>query len=212
MIKLYTWKTPNGQKPAIMLEELDVPYEVYPIDLSKYEQFSEEFSLYSPNNKIPAIVDDEMRVDGHALSIFESGAILTYLADKHNQFLPPSGIERYKVMEWTYWQAANIGPVFGHLGYFVVRAKNKSPDAIERFTKEADRLLAVMDKQLRQYPYLAGKNYSIADMMTYPWVQAATTYLKDSLEISLKEKPSARRWMDLVGNRPAVMRGMKILE
>lgn len=212
MLKLYTWKTPNGRKPAILLEELDVPYEVYPVDLGQGEQFKPEFLNLSPNNKIPALVDDEVRVNGNSLSIFESGAILIYLADKYNQFLPKEGMERYKVLEWTFWQAANIGPYLGEFSYFSVRAKEKVPYAIERFSNEADRLLGIMEKRLNDSPYIAGKNYSIADMMIYPWVQGSISYIQEPFEKKLKDKPSLRRWLDLVGNRPAVMRGMKILE
>lgn len=210
MIHLYTWKTPNGNKISIMLEELDVPYEVKSIDISKNEQFNPEFLKISPNNKIPAIVDDDVRMNGGFLSVFESGAILTYLAEKYHQFLPKEGVERYKAFEWLYWQVGGFGPMLGQLGYFAVRAEEKLPHAIERFRDEAERLLTVMDKRLSETSYLAGKEYTIADMAIYPWAQAITSYLKEPLEKSLFSKPSVRRWMDLVGNRPAVMRGMNI--
>lgn len=212
MIKLYTWKTPNGKKPAIMLEELDVPYEIIPVDISKDEQFRPEFLQISPNNKIPAIVDDELKSNGKPLTIFESGAILIYLAEKYHQFLPREGMNRYKALEWTFWQAGGLGPMLGQLGYFAIRSEEKTPHAINRFHEEAERLLNVLDKQLQDYPFIAGKEYTIADMMTYPWAIAATTYLESELGQKIKEKHSVRRWLDLIGNRPAVKRGMNILE
>jgi GST-like protein len=141
MIQLYTWKTPNGKKPAILLEELGVPYKIMPIDLSKHEQFAPEFLKISPNNKIPGLVDNDV-------TIFESGAILTYLAEKFEKYLPAHGPERYKVLEWTYWQVGGIGPMLGQLGYFAVRADEKVPQAIARFKEEGERLLGVLDKQL----------------------------------------------------------------
>lgn len=212
MIKLYTWKTPNGKKPAIMLEELDVPYEIIPVDISKDEQFQPEFLKISPNNKIPAIVDDELKSGGKPLTIFESGAILIYLAEKYHQFLPREGVERYKVLEWTFWQAGGFGPMLSQLGYFALNSQKKTTHAISRFHDEAERLLNVLDKQLQENPFIAGREYTIADMMIYPWAVAATTSLESELGQKLKEKHSVRRWIDLIGNRPAVKRGMNVLE
>ncbi len=210
MIGLYTWKTPNGRKISIMLEELDIPYEVHAIDISKNEQFTPEFLSISPNNKIPAIIDTDASFEGKPLSIFESGAILTYLAEKYHQFLPLEGPARYKTFEWLYWQVGGFGPMLGQLGYFAVRSEEKTPHAINCFQEESERLLSVMEKRLCETSYLAGRAYTIADIAIYPWAQAITSYLKEPLEQSLFNKPSVRRWMDLVGNRPAVMRGMNL--
>src|SRR5689334_14517917 len=171
MITLYTWTTPNGRKVSIMLEELGVPYAVKAVNIMKGEQLTPEFLAVSPNNKIPAIVDDE--AEGGPLSIFESGAILSYLADKSGRFLAPSGPARYKALEWLHWQIGSLGPMMGQLGYFAVRAKEKTPPAIERFTEEGARLLAVMETQLGQHRYLAGEEYTIADIAAYPWTMAA---------------------------------------
>jgi len=209
MIALYTWTTPNGRKPAILLEELGIPYTVHAVNISKDEQFKPEFLAISPNNKIPAIVDDE--ADGGALSVFESGAVLTYLAEKYGEFLPASGPARYKVLEWLHWQIGGLGPMLGQLGFFEKFSKEKSPLASERFKKEADRLLGVMDTQLAKTTYLAGAEYSIADIAAYPWVFAATTFLGEVLADSLAAKPSLQRWIKLVGERPAVKKGMAIL-
>ena len=210
MITLYTWTTPNGRKISILLEELGLPYDVRPIDIGKDEQFSPEFLAVSPNNKITAIVDDA--AEGGALSIFESGAILTYLADTHGQgrFLAPSGAARWKALEWLNWQMGGLGPMLGQLGFFAVRSKEKSPLAIDRFTEEADRLLGVMDRQLGQHAYLAGADYTIADIACYGWSVAATTFLKDALADSLATKPNFQRWLAEVGARPAVQRGMAV--
>ena len=205
MIELYTWKTPNGKKPAILLEELGVPYKVVPIDISKNEQFHPEFLKISPNNKIPGIKDSD-------LTIFESGAILVYLAEKHGKFLPTSGPERAKVLEWTFWQVGGVGPMLGQLGYFGVRAKEKVPHAIDRFKEESDRLLGVLDKQLATNTYMAGKDYSIADMMTYPWIVAAYEMMKEPLKDSIEKYQNIHRWLKVVGERPAVKKGMDILQ
>ena len=208
MIKLYTWTTPNGRKASIMLEELGLPYEVHAVNLGKNQQFSPEFLAVSPNNKIPAIVDDE--AEGGPLSIFESGAILTYLAEKTGRLLPPSGPGRYKALEWLNWQMGGLGPMLGQLGFFGVRSSEKAPLAIKRFTEEADRLLGVMDKRLAKVAYLGGEAYSIADIAAYPWTLAATTFLGEILAESLKTKPAVQRWLQQVGDRPAVKRGMEI--
>lgn len=208
MITLYTWTTPNGRKPAIMLEELGVPYQVRTVNIGKDEQFSPSFLAISPNNKIPAIVDED--AEGGPLPIFESGAILTYLAEKHGRFLDASGPGRYKALEWLHWQIGGLGPMLGQLGFFGVRSKDKSPLAIERFVEESDRLLSVMEKRLSTNTYLAGDDYTIADIASYPWTLAATTFLKDVLAESLTTKPSVHRWLQTVGERAAVQRGMTV--
>ncbi|HEX2603556.1 MAG TPA: glutathione S-transferase N-terminal domain-containing protein [Oxalicibacterium sp.] len=210
MITLYTWTTPNGRKPAILLEELGWPYQLRAVDLSRNEQFAESFLAISPNNKIPAMVDDA--AEGGPLALFESGAILTYLADKSGCFLPASGRSRYEALAWLHWQIGNLGPMFGQLGYFAVRAKEKSPPAIQRFTEEGERLLGVMETRLSRCAYLGGDEYTIADIAAYPWTAPVSDYLKDVLVESLNAKPAVRRWLDAVGTRPAVERGMAILQ
>lgn len=210
MITVYTWKTPNGRKVPIMLEEVGLPYEVRPVDIGKDEQFAPDFLRISPNNKIPAIVDDEAGGDGEPLAIFESGAILTYLAEKTGRFLAPSGPDRYKALEWLHWQIGGLGPMLGQLGFFAVRSEEKAPLAIRRFTEEADRLLGVMERRLAHSPHLAGDDYTIADIAAYPWTVAATTFLKEVLAESLADKPSVHAWLERVGGRPAVQRGMKV--
>jgi GSH-dependent disulfide-bond oxidoreductase len=208
MINLYTWATPNGRKISIMLEELGVDYTVSPVDLGKLAQFSAAFTAISPNNKIPSIVDSGP--EGEPIAIFESGAILTYLADKSGQFLAAHGQARYKALEWLHWQTSGLGPMLGQLGFFAVRSEEKSALAIARFSEEADRLLSVLENQLQANAYVAGEEYSIADMACYPWVLAATTYLKQVLKDSLATKPAIQRWLQQVGARPAVQRGMSI--
>ena len=191
-----------------MLEELGIDYAVSPVDLGKLEQFSADFSAISPNNKIPAMVDTESGAS--PVVIFESGAILTYLADKSGQFLATQGQARYNALEWLHWQTSNLGPVLGQLGFFAVRSQEKAPLAITRFTEETDRLLTVLETQLKAHPYVAGEEYSIADMACYPWVFAATGYLKEVLKDSLDAKPAIHRWLQDIGARPAVQCGMAI--
>ena len=208
MIHLYTWTTPNGRKAPIMLEEIGMPYELHPVDIGKDEQFAPAFLRISPNNKIPAIVDDA--APGGPLTIFESGAILSYLAETSGSLLAPSGPARWKALEWLHWQVGGLGPTLAQLGFFAVRAPTKAQLAIDRFTNEADRLLGVLDRRLTDARYLAGEEYSIADIACYPWMLAATTFLKDTLAESLKTKPRVARWLELVGDRPAVRRGMQV--
>ena len=208
MITLHTWTTPNGRKVPIMLEELGWPYEVRTVDLSKNEQHAPDFLKISPNNKIPAIVDPD--AEGGPLAIFESGAILTYLAEKSGRFLAPSGPERYKALEWLHWQIGSLGPMLGQLGYFARRAGEKTPAAIARFTEEGERLLGVMERRLKESAYLGGAAYSIADIAAYPWTLAATTFLQEPLAQALQDKEAIRRWLKVVGERPAVQRGMAV--
>lgn len=208
MIQLYTWSTPNGRKVSITLEELGLPYVVHPVNIGKDEQFAADFLRIAPNNKIPAIVDEDG--PGGPLPIFESGAILTYLAEKTGRLLATSGPERYRALEWLHWQIGGLGPMLGQLGFFAVRSAEKAPLAIDRFTAEAARLLGVMDKRLNEVPYLAGTEYTIADISCYAWTLAATTFLKDALAGHLDDKASLRAWLDRVGERPAVQRGMAV--
>ena len=208
MIDLYTWGTPNGRKASIMLEELGLAYAVHPVNIGRDEQFDPKFLAISPNNKIPAIVDSDG--PGGPLSLFESGAILTYLAEKTGRFLAPNGAARYKALEWLAWQVGGFGPMFGQLGFFAVRSTEKAPLAIQRFSDEAERLLGVMELRLSAATYLAGDDYSIADIACYPWALAATTYLAPALVGVVEEMPDFQRWLKSVGARPAVQRGMAI--
>jgi len=208
MITLHTWTTPNGRKVPIMLEELGWPYEVKTVDLGKNEQHAPDFLRISPNNKIPAIVDHD--AEGGPLAIFESGAILTYLAEKSGRFLAASGPERYKALEWLHWQIGSLGPMLGQLGYFAKRSQEKTPAAIARFTEESERLLGVMERRLKESAYLGGEAYSIADIAAYPWTLAATTFLQEPLAQALQDKEAIRRWLQMVGERPAVQRGMAV--
>jgi len=208
MIDLYTWTTPNGRKISIMLEEIGLPYKVMPVDTNKGQQFEATFLTISPNNKIPAIVDHD--APGGPLSVFESGAILVYLADKSGQLLAASGPARYKALEWTFWQVGGLGPMLGQLGFFVMRSKERSPEAIERFTTEAVRLFTVMERRLSHSPYLAGADYSIADIAAYPWAAAAVPLVRQSAAEAFGEKPALSAWLERVGARAAVGAGMAV--
>lgn len=208
MITLYTWGTPNGRKASIMLEETGLAYRVKPVDIGQGEQFDAEFLKISPNNKIPAIVDED--ADGGPLAVFESGAVLVYLAEKSGKLLAPSGPARAKTLEWTFWQVGGLGPMLGQLGFFTLRAKQAAPEAIERFTQECARLLAVMDRRLADNAYLAGQDFSIADVACYAWTVSASTTLKDAAPGIWGELPGVERWLATVGDRPAVRRGMAI--
>jgi GST-like protein len=203
MIDLYFWNTPNGRKISIMLEEVGLPYKVYAINITKGDQFKPEFVALNPNSKIPAIVDSE-GPDGRPITVFESGAILIYLADKTGKFLPTVARARYQVLEWLMFQMGGVGPMFGQTHHFRRAAPEQVPYAIERYTKETRRLYAVMDKRLAGVAYLAG-DYSIADMATYPWCAR-----HEWQGVDLNEFPNLKRWYDAVGARPAVARGMAV--
>ena len=207
MIDLYTWKTPNGRKASIMLEETGLPYTLKPIDIGKNEQKAPDFLAVSPNGKIPGIIDHD--AEGGPLALFESGAILTYLADKHGSLLPSSGPDRYRAMSWTYWQVGGLGPMLGQLGFFS-RQNEPNQAAVERFATECGRLLHVLEDRLSSVPFLAGDSYSIADIATYPWVSGARSMLKQALPEDARELPATTAWLDTVGSRPAVQRGMAI--
>jgi GSH-dependent disulfide-bond oxidoreductase len=191
-----------------MLEECGLLYTVVPVHIGKYEQFAPDFLKVSPYNKIPAIVDDEAECE--PLSIFESGAILTYLAEKSGRSLAPLGPARYKAVEWLHWQMGGLGPMPGQIGFFAVRSDEKAPLSIKRFIDEADRLLHVMDRRLGEGPYLAGADYSIADIACYAWTLAATFFLKEPLAGTLVSTLNVHPWLARVGERPAVMRGMEV--
>jgi GSH-dependent disulfide-bond oxidoreductase len=202
MIQLYTWGTPNGKKVSIMLEEAELPYEVHPIDLAKGDQLKPEYLAINPNNKIPAIIDTE-GPGGKPFKLFESGAILMYLAEKTGKFLPQEMAKRYEVIQWLMFQMGGVGPMFGQANYFY-RLEEKVPFAIERYYKEAIRLYNVLEQALAQKDYLAGE-YSIADIATYPWVGR-----HDGHNVKLEEFPNVKRWFDAISQRPAVKRGMEI--
>ncbi|MDC1260352.1 glutathione S-transferase N-terminal domain-containing protein [Pseudomonadota bacterium] len=199
MIDLYTWQTPNGRKVSIMLEEIDLDYTVFPINISKDEQFQPHFLEMSPNNRIPAIVDK----DNNNFSLFESGAILMYLAEKTGKLINKSNRdEYYRTIEWLMWQMGGVGPMFGQVHHFVKYNKGKSEYAEERYSKEARRLYGVMDKRLNKNQYISGKEYSIADISIWPW-----TARFDWQEIDLNDFPNVARWYKEMIDRPAVQKG-----
>jgi GST-like protein len=203
MIELYTWGTPNGRKVSVMLEECGLAYNVHRIDIGKGDQFTPEFLAICPNGKIPAIVDPD-GPDGKPMPMFESGAILVYLAGKTGRFLPQSPRGKYEALQWLMFQMGGVGPTFGQVHHFVRAAKIEVPYAIERYTKEKDRLYGVLDKRLGEAQYLAGE-YSIADIATYPWVARHEWHKTD-----LAAFPNVKRWFDAIGARPAVQRGMAV--
>ena len=203
MIDLYTHTTPNGRKVSIMLEEIKLPYTVRQINISKNEQFTEEFLAINPNNKIPAIVDHE-GPDGRPITVFESGAILIYLAEKTGLFLPQDLRSRTETVQWLMFQMAGFGPMLGQAHHFRVYAQEKIPYGIERYTKEANRLYGVLDHRLGQVKYVAD-DYSIADMALYPW-----SVLYERQGVDIKDYPNVARWQKDMAARPAVARGMNV--
>ncbi len=208
MIHLYTWGTPNGRKLTILMEELGVPFDLHPVDIGKDEQFDPEFLKVSPNNKIPAIVDDAAE-DG-PLPLFESGAIMIYLADKYGRFLAPSGPARYTAIQWLMWQMGGLGPMMGQLGWFIVSDKGQTPTGVDRYANEVSRLFGVLDKRLSQAPYVAGDDYTIADMAIWPWIAQYRVRVKDYVEPLIAAHPHINAWLDLVGAREAVQRGFQL--
>ncbi len=207
MIDLYTWTTPNGRKIPIMLEELGLAYRVHPVDIGQNQQFAPDFLAISPNNKIPAIVDQD--APGGPQPVFESGAILVYLAEKTGRLLAPSGPARVAALEWTFWQVGGLGPMAGQLNYFALRAPETVELAVDRFGDEVRRLLGVMEGRLEKVPYLAGEAYSIADIASYAWTAAALETL-EKIQPDRPPLPAVRGWLKTVGERPAVVRGMAV--
>ena len=205
MIDCYTWTTPNGHKVPIMLEETRLEYTVHAVNLGNGEQKQPAFLAINPNGKIPAIVDHD-GPGGAAVSVFESGAILIYLAENTGKFLPRDGQARASALEWLMFQMSAIGPMFGQLYYFASQMPEKHRPSIEHFQKEAARIVAVLDGRLAGAEYLAG-DYSIADVATYPWIAAA---LGSGLRHALGEAKHVERWASAVGARPAVQRGMQV--
>jgi GST-like protein len=204
MIDLYYWPTPNGHKIPIMLEETGLAYRVRPVNFLRGEQFRPAFLRISPNNKIPAIVDRD-GPGGAPLALFESGAILQYLAEKTGQLLPAEPCARYTVLQWLTFQVANVGPMFGQCGHFLGYAPHRIRYAIERYRNETLRLYGVMDRRLARSAYLGG-DYSIADIATWPWVHVRWLH-----QIELAEFPRVRRWYERIAERPAVQRGIALL-
>src|ERR1700676_637705 len=204
MIDLYTWTTPNGRKPAIMLEECGLEYSVHPVNIREQEQFKPEFVKICPNSKIPAIVDNDAHV-----SMFESGAILIHLAEKSGKLLPAKDPGRAKVLEWLMWQMANIGPMIGQANHFANVAPEKIPYAIDRYMTECARLIKVLDDQLARTEYMAG-SYSIADIATYPWVSVAFALIKGAKPEVVGEGANVTRWINAIGARPAAQKGMAV--
>lgn len=204
MIDFYTWKTPNGQKVAIMLEELGLSYRIHPVDLTKSEQFRSDFLKINPNNKIPAIVDHE-GPNHHAISLFESGAILFYLAEKAGKLIPSDFRHRYIMMQWLMFQMSSVGPMLGQLHHFLHYAAERVPYAIERYTNEAKRIYRVMDERLTKEHFFAGE-YSIADIAIFPWVN-----LHERQRIEIDEYPNLKRWHRALLNRPAVEKGLVLV-
>jgi len=205
MIDVYSWATPNGHKIHIMLEELGLEYKAIPIDIGAGDQFTPEFLAISPNNKIPAIVDSD-GPGGKPLALFESGAILFYLAEKTGRFLPLDPVGRYTTMQWLMFQMGGVGPMLGQAHHFRIYAPEKIEYAVNRYSNEAKRLYGVMDTQLGVTRYLAGNDYSIADIATFPWTRSWKNQ-----GIELDEFPNVKRWFDEISARPAVIRGVEVL-
>jgi len=205
MIEVFTWPTPNGHKVHVMLEECGLPYHAIPVNIGAGDQFKPEFLAISPNNKIPAITDPD-GPEGKPISLFESGAILVYLAGKTGKFLPKGDRERFEVLQWLMFQMGGVGPMLGQAHHFRMYAPEKIPYAIERYSNEAKRLYLVIDRRLAQSPYLGGKEYSIADIATFPWLRSW-----QNQGITLSEYPHLEKWFNAIDARPAVQRGVKVL-
>ncbi len=205
MIDLYSWPTPNGHKIHIMLEECGLPYRVHPVNISANEQFKPGFLAISPNNKIPAMVDSD-GPDGKPMSVFESGAMLLYLAGKTGRFLGKTDRARYETLQWLMFQMGGLGPMLGQAHHFRFYAPEKVPYAIERYTQEAKRLYSVLDKRLSQTRYLAGRDYTIADMAVFPWLR---TWERQGVQMG--DYPAVEKWFNAIAARPAVQRGIQVL-
>jgi GST-like protein len=205
MIDLHYWPTPNGWKISIMLEECGLPYRVLPVNIGRGEQFQPEFLAISPNNRIPAIVDHDPPGGGEPVPVFESGAILLYLAEKTGRFLPSDLRGRYCAVQWLMWQMGGLGPMLGQNGHFMLYAPEKVPYAIDRYGREAKRLYGVLDRQLGATGAFVAGDYSIADIACFPWI---VTHKRQ--ELNLDEFPNLQRWFAAVRERPAVERGMAV--
>jgi GST-like protein len=206
MIEVWTWPTPNGHKVHIALEELGLPYKVVPINIGKGDQFKPEFLAITPNHRIPAIVDPD-GPSGKPLKLFESAAIMIYLSEKTGgKLIPTDAVGRYRCLEWMMFQMGGVGPMFGQYNHFANYAVQKIPYAIERYTSEVRRLHRVLNKRLAEAEYLAGAEYSMADIINFPWIRNP-----DRRSIDLAEYPNLQRWHDAIAARPAVQRGVEVL-
>ena len=205
MIDVYTWPTPNGHKIHIMLEETGLKYRVHGVNIREGEQFKPEFLQISPNNRIPALVDHD-GPGGKPISVFESGAMLLYLASKTGKLLPADLHARWRCMEWLMWQMGGLGPMMGQANHFRRYSKEKIQYAIDRYTNEANRLTRVLDKRLGEAPYTAGKEYSISDIAIFPWLRGA-----ENRGVNISEYPNVKHWFDAINARPAVQRALQVL-
>jgi GST-like protein len=201
MIELYYWPTPNGHKITMFLEEAGLRYRIHPVDISAGDQFKPEFLAFSPNNRMPAIIDPSPTDGGEPISVFESGAILTYLAEKTGRFLPADVRGRKTVMEWLFWQMGGLGPMAGQNHHFGIYAPEKIPYAINRYVSETNRLYGVLDRRLNGREFITGSDYTIADMAAYPWVVPWKRQQQN-----LDDFPNLRGWFDAVRARPATIR------
>jgi len=205
LIEVWTWPTPNGHKVHIALEELALPYTVVPVNIGAGEQFSPDFLAITPNHRIPAIIDTD-GPGGQRVALFESGAILIYLAEKAGRLIPSEPAARYACLQWLMFQMGGVGPMFGQYGHFHSYAPERIPYAMERYAKEVGRLHRVLDKRLSDAAYLAGDEYSIADIATFPWIR-----FPERRGIDLADYPNVKRWFDAIAARPAVQRGCEVL-
>jgi GST-like protein len=204
VIDLYTWSTPNGRKVSIMLEECALPYKVHPVNIGRGEQHTPEFLAINPNNRIPAIIDSE-GPDGKPLTLFESGAILIWLGEKTGKLIPKDARARLICLQWLMFQMGGVGPMFGQAHHFLRAAPEQVPYGIKRYTDETRRLYGVMNKRLGEAPYLAGDEYTIADIATFPWVARFEWH-----KVDLNDFPAVKRWFDKLYERPAVKKGMAV--
>ena len=205
MIEVLTWPTPNGHKVHVMLEECALPYRVTPVDIGAGDQFQPQFLAVSPNNKIPAITDPD-GPDGKPISLFESGAILLYLAAKTGKFLPATDRERFEVLQWLMFQIGSVGPMLGQAHHFRIYAPEPITYAIDRYSNEAKRLYGVIDKRLARSPFLGGREYSIADIATFPWLRSW-----ENQGVTLSDYPHLEKWYETIAARPVVQRGVQVL-
>ncbi len=205
MIEVYSWATPNGHKVHIMLEECGLPYRAHPIDIGAGAQFEKEFLAISPNNKIPAIVDPD-GPDGRPISLFESGAILLYLAAKTGRFLPADDRGKFETLQWLMFQMGGVGPMLGQAHHFRIYAPEKIAYAVDRYTNEARRLYGVMDRQIARHRYIAGDEYTVADIAIFPWLRSWKNQ-----GIDWDDHPNLKGWFDEIAARPAVQRGVEVL-
>ncbi len=205
MIDVYTWPTPNGHKVHIMLEETGLPYQVHAVNIGQGDQFKPEFLAISPNNKIPAIVDSD-GPDGKPISMFESGAILVYLASKTGKLLPQNLRDKWSTLQWLMFQMGSIGPMLGQAHHFLTYAPEKIAYAMQRYSKEAERLYGVLDKRLAQSEYVACGEYTIADIAIMPWLR-----FPKNQGVDLEQHPNVKRWFEAINARPAVKRGLAVL-